>query len=103
MKVAAGKVRGCGAAGSAPAWHAGGQGFESPQLHQRGLFEHGRDPCFARLRIIEIDRVTPFRVALSFSPGFSVAIAGCPWNLPAPFNPPANSSGSAGQTETRNY
>ena len=24
---------GCGAAGSAPAWHAGGQGFESPQLH----------------------------------------------------------------------
>ena len=25
--------RGCGAAGSAPAWHAGGQGFESPQLH----------------------------------------------------------------------
>ena len=26
-------VRGCGAAGSAPAWHAGGQGFESPQLH----------------------------------------------------------------------
>jgi hypothetical protein len=28
------KVRGCGAAGSAPAWHAGGQGFESPQLHR---------------------------------------------------------------------
>ena len=27
------KTRGCGAAGSAPAWHAGGQGFESPQLH----------------------------------------------------------------------
>ena len=27
--------RGCGAAGSAPAWHAGGQGFESPQLHHR--------------------------------------------------------------------
>lgn len=25
---------GCGAAGSAPAWHAGGQGFKSPQLHQ---------------------------------------------------------------------
>ncbi|KAG4065659.1 hypothetical protein HA402_007359 [Bradysia odoriphaga] len=24
----------CGAAGSAPAWHAGGQGFESPQVHQ---------------------------------------------------------------------
>ena len=24
---------GCGAAGSAPAWHAGGQGFKSPQLH----------------------------------------------------------------------
>ena len=29
----AAKIRGCGAAGSAPAWHAGGQGFESPQLH----------------------------------------------------------------------
>ena len=24
----------CGAAGSAPAWHAGGQGFESPQIHE---------------------------------------------------------------------
>src|SRR5687767_8244916 len=39
IQVASGKhqpginVRGCGAAGSAPAWHAGGQGFESPQLH----------------------------------------------------------------------
>ena len=27
-------VRGCGAAGSASAWHAEGQGFESPQLHR---------------------------------------------------------------------
>ena len=26
-------MRGCGAAGSAPPWHGGGQGFESPQLH----------------------------------------------------------------------
>ena len=26
-------LRGCGAAGSAPPWHGGGQGFESPQLH----------------------------------------------------------------------
>lgn len=26
-------MRGYGAAGSAPAWHAGGQGFESPYLH----------------------------------------------------------------------
>ena len=25
--------RGCGAAGSAPHWQCGGQGFESPQLH----------------------------------------------------------------------
>ena len=32
--VGATKIRGCGAAGSAPAWHAGGQGFESPQLHR---------------------------------------------------------------------
>ena len=29
---------GCGAVGSAPAWHAGGQGFESPQLHPVVLF-----------------------------------------------------------------
>ena len=29
--------RGCGAAGSAPPWHGGGQGFESPQLHQQWL------------------------------------------------------------------
>ncbi len=29
--------RGCGAAGSAPAWHAGGQGFKSPQLHVAAL------------------------------------------------------------------
>ena len=28
---------GCGAAGSAPAWHAGGQGFKSPQLHVASL------------------------------------------------------------------
>jgi hypothetical protein len=27
-------LRGCGAAGSAPPWHGGGQGFESPQLHR---------------------------------------------------------------------
>ena len=27
--------RGCGAAGSAPHWQCGGQGFESPQLHPR--------------------------------------------------------------------
>jgi hypothetical protein len=26
--------RGCSAVGSAPPWHGGGQGFESPQLHQ---------------------------------------------------------------------
>src|SRR5687768_1610532 len=25
---------GCSSAGRAPAWHAGGRGFESPQLHQ---------------------------------------------------------------------
>jgi hypothetical protein len=31
--------RGCGAAGSAPAWHAGGQGFKSPQLHQKLLIK----------------------------------------------------------------
>ena len=27
------RIWGYGAAGSAPAWHAGGQGFESPYLH----------------------------------------------------------------------
>ena len=30
-----GNTWGCGAAGSASAWHAEGQGFESPQLHTR--------------------------------------------------------------------
>jgi hypothetical protein len=29
-----GAPRGCGAAGSAPHWQCGGQGFESPQLHR---------------------------------------------------------------------
>ena len=28
-------TRGCSAVGSAPPWHGGGQGFESPQLHRR--------------------------------------------------------------------
>jgi hypothetical protein len=28
------EVRACGAVGSASAWHAEGQGFESPQVHQ---------------------------------------------------------------------
>ena len=28
------RSRGCSAAGSAPPWHGGGQGFESPQLHR---------------------------------------------------------------------
>ena len=31
------EVWGCGAAGSALAWHARGQGFESPQLHQQNM------------------------------------------------------------------
>ncbi len=39
------KRRGCGAAGSASAWHAEGQGFESPQLH--GL-RPGLRPGFRR-------------------------------------------------------
>jgi broad specificity phosphatase PhoE len=39
-----GKQWGCGAAGSAPAWHAGGQGFESPQLHQHWWSNPGRRP-----------------------------------------------------------
>src|SRR3954465_10901301 len=29
------QTRGCSSAGSAPPWHGGGQGFESPQLHHR--------------------------------------------------------------------
>ena len=39
-----GKQWGCGAAGSAPAWHAGGQGFESPQLHRHRSARPGRGP-----------------------------------------------------------
>jgi hypothetical protein len=47
------KVRGCGAAGSAPAWHAGGQGFESPQLHrntEKGTITCVMVPFFIRLQ-----------------------------------------------------
>ena len=38
--------RGCGAAGSAPHWQCGGQGFESPQLHpfSKGLEALGPPP-----------------------------------------------------------
>jgi hypothetical protein len=32
--IRAQSARGCSAAGSAPPWHGGGQGFESPQLHK---------------------------------------------------------------------
>ena len=32
-----GLPRGCSSAGRAPPWHGGGQGFEPPQLHSRGL------------------------------------------------------------------
>ena len=40
-------IWGCGAAGSAPAWHAGGQGFESPQLHQETARTKGLSPVLA--------------------------------------------------------
>gem|GEM_PF-3812912 len=32
------RIWGCGAVGSASAWHAEGQGFESPQLHLMLVF-----------------------------------------------------------------
>src|SRR5579875_342024 len=35
----------CGAAGSASAWHAEGQGFESPQVHHISHLVKGH-PCF---------------------------------------------------------
>ena len=45
------KRRGCGAAGSAPPWHGGGQGFESPQLHRtqrRAVLTDRPSSVFAR-------------------------------------------------------
>src|SRR6476646_525970 len=43
-RAAVGRVRraswGCGAAGSAPHWQCGGQGFESPQLHRNALINN---------------------------------------------------------------
>src|SRR4051812_30328712 len=45
--VLPGQIRGCGAAGSAPAWHAGGQGFESPQLHRTTAGTKGYIPVLA--------------------------------------------------------
>jgi hypothetical protein len=44
---------GCGAAGSAPAWHAGGQGFESPQLHNEKPWE---TVAFLHLGILAVFR-----------------------------------------------
>ena len=46
----ASRLRACGAAGSAPAWHAGGQGFESPQVHRtrRAPSSGGARPISAR-------------------------------------------------------
>ena len=41
-----GATRAYGAAGSAPAWHAGGQGFKSPQVHQKKGTPYGV-PFFA--------------------------------------------------------
>ncbi len=35
LRLVRNSVWACGAAGSAPAWHAGGQGFESPQVHRK--------------------------------------------------------------------
>ena len=37
--------------GSAPAWHAGGQGFESPWIHNRALnktIDMGKEPFIAK-------------------------------------------------------
>ena len=52
----AGRRWGCGAAGSAPAWHAGGQGFESPQLHH----SHRSAPVAGPRRVCFVQRVQGF-------------------------------------------
>ena len=49
--------RGCGAAGSAPPWHGGGQGFESPQLHR----STGRFPCGDRPSAVSLPSVAGTR------------------------------------------
>ena len=41
-------IRGCGAAGSAPRSHRGGQGFESPQLHPEGTKARRQPGPFVR-------------------------------------------------------
>src|SRR5690625_605098 len=45
--MAAVEARGCGAVGSAPPWHGGGQGIESTQLHLRRRLVAG---CLTRMR-----------------------------------------------------
>src|SRR4029078_11337720 len=45
-----GPTWGCSSAGRAPAWHAGGRGFESPQLHHPPRSSHGGTAMGAPLR-----------------------------------------------------
>ncbi len=41
-------LRGCSAVGSAPPWHGGGQGFESPQLHVKQPVLPGDEELFEK-------------------------------------------------------
>ena len=52
LRVAQATARGCGAAGSASAWHAGGQGFESPQLHRNSQVR-------GHVRVLEEEQTWP--------------------------------------------
>ena len=46
----------CGAAGSATAWHAVGQGFESPQVHHNRGNTYHLTPHLSRIRAFRLSR-----------------------------------------------
>ena len=59
-------MRGCGAAGSAPHWQCGGQGFESPQLHPDDQAvppgESGLSRLWLQLALLYLSAVGPHAV-----------------------------------------
>ena len=89
-----GPVWGCGAAGSAPPWHGGGQGFESPQLHVGERSREGDTPAYRR----------PGRGGLTLRPGrhppglCDDLLAGHALRIPKPNGEPSD----AGVTEQLN-
>jgi hypothetical protein len=58
-------ARGCGAAGSAPHWQCGGQGFESPQLHPSRLTKAPDSGAFSHFGMCLRERSRLFVARLS--------------------------------------